>query len=117
MNQRHIFLSRNHVEDELKNLLFSQLLGWFLTRSSDLKKFKKISLVGPRRNKMESFLCSKEKDDSKKVLKCFGNLSLSQNMELIVYELLVPLIVDHPLILQNKSVFVNDKVRKILSIM
>ena len=115
MNQRQIFRSKNQVQFELKYLLFNQLISWFSKHSMDFNKFQKLSLVGPRRNQMESLLCLEENSKKKRVLKSFGNLLNNQNIELIAYELIVPLIVDHPSILQNISVFVNNKVRTISS--
>lgn len=93
-----------------ESLVFGQLLAWFSSRGSELKQFSRLSLVGPRRNDMKSLLCRKRGCRSKRVLKTFGRLADALTAELVVYELLVPLVVGHAALLSTESVFVHDEV-------
>jgi hypothetical protein len=95
---------------ELNRLLFAQLIDWFSSRSAHLEDYEIISLVGPRRKSLESFLCSRRGSSSRSVLKTFPDLHLDSTMSLIAYELLVPLALNHPRVLSNRNVFVCDQV-------
>lgn len=95
----------------LNRVLFDQLTHWFASSPASLADYEKLSLVGPRRKNLESLLCLKKKALGKYVLKSFANLDQDSAIPLVAYELLVPLMVDHPMVLKNSRVFVDGKVR------
>lgn len=103
------FSKRTHYE-EFENILFKQLLNWFILKKTDYNNFKKIALVGPRRNKSESFIYHKQNCSDKKVLKTFYNLNLKKNQILFVHDVMIPLIIDDNSILKPESIIFDSKV-------
>lgn len=95
---------------ELNRLLFAQLIDWFSSRAAHLEEYEILSLLSPRRKSLDSFLCSRRGFSTRSVLKTFADMDLDQTMVLVAYELLVPLVLNHSIILANRNVFVCDQV-------
>lgn len=94
----------------LEKVLFAQLTNWFGTLSHLASEYEEISLVGPRRNSLESKICYKKNCSTKKVLKTFQGLDNRDYQRQFVLDVMVPLIGDNPGLLKCESIFLKDKV-------
>lgn len=103
------FSKRTHFQ-EFENILFKQLLYWFISKKNYISKFTKIALVGPRRNQNESFIYNKLGSNHKKVLKTFCNLNIKKNQILFVHDVIIPFIINDESILKSESIMFDSKV-------
>ena len=100
-NNNQKTISSNYLE----RTLIKQLQFWFKINQNQYSKFTTISLVGPRRDNLQSHVCSKINSSSKKVLKSFNNLDCLSTWKLIAFELIVPILVDSKNVLKYCIVF------------
>lgn len=98
---------------ELSNAVFQQLLCWFQQDSHKFQEYKSVGLVGPRREGLTSHVYLQRGTNRKTVLKSFVDLDDSQTQQQIVWDVMVPLIVDHPRLLSSRGVFMHEQVRLI----
>ena len=111
MKNNKIIQSTEPSENTLVWALIRQLTACFSLCSEQFTNFKKLSLVGPRRNNFQSHVCRRLDNSCHTVLKSFSDLSELDTWKLVAYELIVPLLVDSSHVVQFRSVFIHKNVR------
>ena len=110
MEKNENYNEDSSLSNNLISILIKQLQFWFNSNQNHFSNFTTLSLAGPRRDNLQSHVCTKKNFSSKKVLKSFNNLHLISTWKQVAYELIVPILVDSKQFLKYESVFIHNNV-------